>query len=888
MPSARRQEIEALFEAALDRPRDARTQWLAGACAGDAELLAEVAALLAAHERTAGLLEAPLPAGPVVPSELGRNERIGPYRIVRTLGRGGMGLVFLAERADGQYRQQVAIKVILGGADALELQQRFQRERQILAALTHPNIARLLDGGLTEGGRPYLVMEYVEGEPIDAYCDRRHLGIDQRLRLFTAVARAVHHAHRSLVVHRDLKPSNILVTPDGQPKLLDFGIAKLLDPASLGVTAPQTRSELRLMTPEYASPEQIRGQPVTTAADVYALGVILYELLAGRRPFRFDGLAPGEAERIVLEADPPRPSTAFQAVRAATDPAIAQAARARADGPDRLAKRLRGDLDRIALMALRKEPDRRYASAEQMAEDVFRHLDGEPVLAHTDSRLYRMGKFVSRHRGETVAAALALLALVAGAVIAASQATLARRERDRAEAALVRAEDALDRSEAVTSFLIGLFEANSPDEARGDTITAGELLRRGQQRVTALAGQPIAQAAMLGAVGRVHESLGRYDDALDLYHRASALLRGEYGEEHADVATLLKDIGSVRRRLGAYVEADSLYRRALAIEERLLGDGNPTVAATLFALARVSTDRGELETGEAFYRRSLGIRRAVLGEMHPLTPTTMIAVAAVRRRLGDYDAAESLLREALDLRRRIFAGDHPDIAESMLRLASLLMENRGRLDEAETLFRDALAMQRRVLGDRHAGLVPAMHNLGSLLDQRGDHAAAEPFYRESLALRTAVLGPDHPLTGESQGHLAQHLFRTDRLDAAEAMFRASAATFARAVGPDHPTVAGSLFGVAEVRLQRGDLAGAERIMRDVLSIRERAFGPDQTLVGTTLARLAEIRRRAGDPAEAETLLRRAHAILLDRYGPAHRETEAVAAALRALPGPPSS
>ncbi|MGH7466713.1 MAG: serine/threonine protein kinase, partial [Longimicrobiales bacterium] len=503
--SATRQRIEEIFEAALELPREQRSVWLASACSGDLELLGEVIALLEAHERTDGILERD-PAHIVHQLEVESDEgrRIGPYRIAHELGRGGMGVVYLALREDGQFRHRVALKLLRGSADADELYRRFLAERQILASLQHPNISQLLDGGVGDGRLPYLVMEYVEGVPITEYCDRHRLTLTARVRLFLEVCDAVHHAHKNLILHRDLKPSNILVTSTGQVKLLDFGIAKLLNPVLGGVEQPITRTDQRVLTPEYASPEQIRGDPLSTASDVYALGVVLYQLIAGQLPYKLTTRSAQELTDLICVREPERPSTVV--ARAAS----AAGAAARDLTAQRWQRALRGDLDAIAMMALRKEPARRYGSAELLAQDMARFLDGLPVLAQRGSRRYRMGKFLRRHRIEAVAAMFVTASLLTGAGLTLWQASVARSERDRASTALAESEQALAQSNRISAFLTSLFEANDPTRALGGEVTASELLRRGSRQVDQLEDQPIVQATMFDVLGRVHRSLGEY------------------------------------------------------------------------------------------------------------------------------------------------------------------------------------------------------------------------------------------------------------------------------------------------------------------------------------------------------------------------------------------
>ncbi len=473
--------VAAILDEVLELPPAEQAGYLELACGGDPGLRSDVEALLAADASSGEFLEVPAAEyltsvfGAALPGAGGgiaAGTRIGSFRVVRELAHGGMGEVYLAQRADGQFEQQVALKLVRSGMDSAEVHRRFLAERQILARLHHPHIAGLLDGGLTAEGRPWFAMEYIAGAQLKAWCDSRGMGIPERLRLFADVCEAVRYAHQSLVVHRDLKPSNILVTDDGEVKLLDFGIAKLLesgpdgDGRGDGGAEPATRTELRALTPEYAAPEQLRGEPVTTATDVYALGAILYELLTGRRPHQFPRRSPAEIERIVCDIDPDPP-------------------------------RLGGELDAILLRALQKEPARRYPSAEALLEDLRRWRDGLPVRARPDSALYRVRKFVRRHRLGVVAGGALVLSLIGGLAATLHQARAKTREAAKAR--------------EVTDFVVNLFQVADPAESRGREVSAGELLARGVRRVdSALGRQPEVQEELLGVLGRIHRELGLY------------------------------------------------------------------------------------------------------------------------------------------------------------------------------------------------------------------------------------------------------------------------------------------------------------------------------------------------------------------------------------------
>ncbi|MEM6646876.1 MAG: serine/threonine-protein kinase, partial [Bacteroidota bacterium] len=552
--------LNALFDAACEQPTDEREAYVRRASAGDEALFEAVMGLLREDESTAQLLDgvvfdtqALLAASPQ------EGDRVGPYRLVRHLGTGGMGTVYLAERADGHFEQQVAVKVIRQGFGSDQTRQRFHHERQILARLQHPHIARLLDGGVTERGQSYLVMEYVAGEPIDAYCDARQLSIDDRLALFGDVCKAVLYAHSQLVIHRDLKPSNILVTPDGQVKLLDFGVAKLLDDEADGLMLTQGAAP---MTPAYASPEQVRGEPVGTSTDIYSLGVVLYELLAGHRPYLLNERSAADVARVICHEQPVRPSTAIR-TRAADATATASLSEARRTAPERLQRRLHGDLDMISLMALRKEPSRRYASVEALADDVQRHLAGLPVRAQRDTLRYRAGKFVRRHR-LGVAVSILIPLLMGFYTVQLVQ------ERNRAEAERARATLEAEKAQTVSSFLEALFSASNPfsdrqdQAARGPDVTALELLERGASQVEAdLAHQPEVQVRMMLVLGNAFQGLGAYGDAEAQLKRALERSRANAEAAPMQIVESATELASLYWELGRYDASEALHKESV-------------------------------------------------------------------------------------------------------------------------------------------------------------------------------------------------------------------------------------------------------------------------------------------------------------------------------------
>ncbi|HEX6861580.1 MAG TPA: serine/threonine-protein kinase, partial [Thermoanaerobaculia bacterium] len=666
------------FERALGLNPWERAAFLAEISAADPALRDEVAALLGWHERAEGFLESP----PGLP-EAAAPAAVGPYRLVELLGEGGMGRVYLAVRADDAYRKKVAVKILGAGPARPDLVARFRAERQILAQLDHPGIARLLDGGATEDGHPYLVMEAVDGIPLDRYCDEHRLPVEERLRLFLRVCAAVRFAHQNLVVHRDLKPGNILVTGEGEPKLLDFGIAKLLGPESFDLTMLPTEPGLAPLTPRYASPEQVSGGPITALSDVYSLGVLLYELLTGRRPYGGDTSRLDEVVRAICEAEPPLPSQTAE--RPAEGASAEDLAARRGSDPRLLKRRLEGDLDNVLRKALHKEPERRYSSVEQMAGDLESHLSGRPVSARPDTFFYRTGKFLGRHRLASAAAAAFGLFLAGFLAVLLLQ----RRELLENQRRLVAQRD---RAEAVSGLLAGVFSTPDPTRSRGETVTARELLDRGAERIERdLARQPEARADLLATMGRSYKNLGLYPEARALLVRSLAERRRLGGAEAT--AESLHELAEVASLEGRYGPAEAWEREALALRLRIYGPDDERVVESRARLARILELSGRFAAAEAEYGRAVTAAREHAGR--GALAGALDRFAGLKARRGETEAAEALFREALALGRQEWGELHPELALTKNNLA-LLLESRGRLAEAETLFLEAERDQRRL------------------------------------------------------------------------------------------------------------------------------------------------------------------------------------------------
>jgi serine/threonine-protein kinase len=740
---------------------------------------------------------------------------------VRQLGQGGTARVYLAERDDGQFTQRVALKLLRPGHDSEVDQGRFRAERQILASLSHPNIARLLDGGVSDDGLPYLVMELIDGEPIDRYCETRALPVRARLEMFATVCEATQYAHRNLVVHRDLKPSNILVTSDGEVKLLDFGLAKLLERRPDDTASPLTSQHW--MTPEYAAPEQVRSESATTQTDVYQLGVVLYELLTGALPFGRRQQSSWDLAQAILEREPALPSS----VSAHGDV-------------------LRGDLDAIVLNAMRKEPEQRYASVEALRDDIQRHLTGMPVQARHGNAGYRALKVVRRHRWSVAAVAMLLVLLTGYAV------TLTVNAR-RMRATLARVEQEKTKAEGSTQFLVGLFSENIPGFGPRDTLTAQQLLARGERQADALSDQPLAHAQMLSVLGTIHNNMSGFDRAQALLERALALRRAALGEEHVDVAESMYQLGVLARRRGDNDRARELLSRAVEIQRRVLGEDHPAVAETRYRLSQLSDVIDDLV---AAHRGALATSKRVYGPEHPIVAEDMMRVATVLRGKGLLDDAEVLLRESLAMRRRVAGHDQRSIARHLQQLA-IVLKHKGSLAEAEQLHRTQLATMESLVGPAHPELAGALRGLGEVLILRREYDEAERLARRDVAIHERSFGEQHVRRAESYAVLSWVLQARGKLQEAEPLRRRELAIRRSTYGVDNLHLAGSMHNLATLLLDMRKYGEAERLLLEARSIRERHLGTESASAATILTGLARLARERGDFNAADSLLMRA-------------------------------
>ena len=831
-------ELAPLFDQASTLDDGERAHFVTGI--DDPELRTALSALLAGAQaestldgdsgRYAASLLDPLPGL--------EGRHLGAWRVGEAIGRGGMASVFAATRADGAFEQRVAIKVLRHGLHDAYERERFLRERALLARLEHPDIARVLDGGLTDEGVPWFALEYVDGEPVTRHCDAQQLDIDARLQLFLRLCAAVDHAHRNLIVHRDLKPSNVLVTRDGAPRLLDFGIAKLLDS---GARDDETQTTLRRLTPAYAAPEQVDGGSVTTATDVYALGVLLHELLTGTRPQRREDGSLRTPSSLVA-------GTAASAIGAA-----------RATTPPALRRRVAGELDLILARALATDPAQRYAGAAAFADDIERQRSGRPVHARPDARAYRLRKFIGRHRRGFGVAAVLLLSLLAGLATTLWQARTARNEANRADAA--------------RDFVLSLFQGVTPDEARGRDVSARELLDRGATRLAeTLHEQPKLHAELASQLAAAYRQLGGYQRSVELAEQARDAARGDEQRTRA-----LLELGRTRAAQGAFDEAERHLREALAIAsdaqrmevrlrlaeivsergddaalamtEQVLADAraqssSDMIARTLLVQGGIHFRESRLDQAATALSEALRLRRTQRGEEHTLTAQAEHDLGVVVLQQGDAAAAVALFEQALATRRALLGSEHPDVADSQFNLGTALRRH-GDAERGAALIAEAVAMQRKLLGNAHPLVATGLNSLALLAYAQGDSATAITRLDQALIVARAAYGEHHPAVVAMLNNLAAMQRGAGRYDDAEATARDAVARASAGPGKEHYLTGVARLGLGSVLAERGELAAALLELRAAQALLAQALGAEHQDALLAQAALADALREDG-------------------------------------------
>ena len=810
MDSTRWQKVQSLFHEAADMPPAEQRVFLETRCGDDSALVSEVLILLEEDARGGSLLDSDVAE---VASQIfsdpssGRLpfKEFGPYRIKRALGEGGMGVVYLAERED--LGNEVAIKILRDAWVSPARRERFNVEQRTLAQLNHPSIARLYDADTSPDGTPFFVMEYVEGVPLTDFCRTMRCTIPERLRLFRAVCEAVLYAHQHAVIHRDLKPSNILVKQDGSIRLLDFGIAKHLE--NLGELVDQTVTGLRLMTPAYAAPEQIRGEQVGIHSDVYSLGVVLYELLAGRLPFDLSSCTPAQAEKVLTEQEAAKPS----------DAAAKSAASAEANGSAVSASRAAwADLDVLCLTAMHKDPQRRYQSVEALIRDVDHYLHGEPLEARPDTWHYALGKFVRRH-WQLVSTAAAVFTLLVGLVVFYT----VRLARARNAAVMQAA-----RTQRIQRFMLNLFQGGDPSAGPADDLRVVTLLDRGVQEARSLDAEPAVQAELFETLGGIYQKLGKLEQADALMESALAKREALYGPDSTETAKGLLALGSLRDAEARYGDAERLIRQALDRDRRHLPANDPAVAKAMLALGGVLEDRGA------------------------------------------YDQSIAILEQTVQLYSA--PGSSPaDLADSLYELGNAQFYA-GHYEKSEETNQRALAIYKQIYGERHPRVADVLINLGAIRLDTGHYRDAEQYDREALDIVQAWYGKDNPETATDLTILARSLVYQKRYDEASDLLQQSLAIKERTFGKVHPSVASTLNELGSVALQEGKYDAAEQYFERMADIYRTEYGEQHYLYATALSNLASVYTAQRQWTRAERLYRQAIPIYLESQSPTHINT----------------
>lgn len=852
MTPERYKRVKEIFQAAVEQEPALQASMIVEACGGDDVLLREVQSLLACQDAAENFIEkSAFEVGARLISKDGfeslEGRLIGQYKLLGEIGQGGMGVVYRGARADEQYEKIVAVKLLRRGLDTEEMRRRFAHERQILAKIDHPNIARLIDAGTTEDGWPYLVMDYVEGVVITRYCDEHRLSTSARLKLFLSVCSAVAYAHQNLVIHRDIKPANVLVTAEGIPKLLDFGIAKLLNTET--DEQGSTVTQLGAMTPEYASPEQVRCEQVTTATDVYSLGVLLYELLTGHRPYRIKSRRPDEIVRVICEKEPTRPSLAATSTEVISSDGNGQGrtitpeevSRSRDVSPERLKRSLSGDLDNIVLMALRKEPQRRYASVAQLTDDIQRHIDGLPVAARVDTIWYRSSKFVKRHKVGVAAAAVVLIALAAGLSVALWQARVAAKQRDQAQIQQAKAEH-------INAFMQEMLSSADPAR-KGRDVRVAEVLDEATLSMEArLADQPAVLTEVRRTIGNTYRSLGLYDKAEPQLRAAFEMNKKLFGERNPATVKSMSDLAYLLRFKGNWKESDALFRRSLEIQRETNPEGSREMAETLILFAETLLQQGQTKSSEPFAQQALEMSNKFLGEQNEIGARALNSLGLIRDYEGNLNGAELNYRKAIEIHRRLPGRPRFELAATLMNLGTNL-STQGKYDDSERAMVESVQIFRDVLGDSHALYGMSLVHLGRLNFLKTDYAKAEKVTRQAIAIQERSLPKGHFDFSQSYSMLGVVLTRAGKAKEAEPYLRQSIEIRKKSLPTGHWLIANTISCLGECMTAQRRYEEAEPMLKEGYEGLKTALGEKHPRTGEAIQRLVQFYEATKNSAE---------------------------------------
>src|SRR5450432_2173694 len=840
MDRVRWQRIQNIFHDAADQPEGKRKAFVESTCGDDAELAREVLAMLDQDASGHSLLDRNL--ADVAHETLSQSappslilKEIGPYRILRLLGEGGMGVVYLAERSD--LGTQVAVKVLRDAWLSPARRERFATEQRTLAQLNHPSIARIYDADILDDGTPWFVMEYVDGSPLTSYCRKLDCSVKQRLQLFRSVCEAVQHAHSHAVIHRDLKPSNILVKNDGSVRLLDFGIAKQLE--SLDFAVDQTMTGLRMMTPAYASPEQVRGERVGISTDVYSLGVILYELLTGQLPFDLSGLTPAEAATVITEHESGKPSAALKRNAGAADFRFLS-----------LGKTAWADLDGLCLNALHKDPSRRYASVEALIRDIDHYLNGEPLEARPDAWQYRIVKFSRRNQRAVAATAISVF-LIVGLVVFFTLRVAKARDAALAEAA---------RTQRIQQFMINLFQGGDAAAGPSESLRVITVVDRGVQQAKNLSRDPKVQAELYENLGSIYQKLGKFDEADGLLLSALDRRKSLFGADSPEVAESLTVLGLLRSDQAHLEEAERFVRDGLEMARRHLPPNHPALAKANIAYGKVLAQRGFYDRAIAALNEAVRIQSAP-GVAPADLATSLSTLADAHYSAGHYDICRSLYTRVLEMHRQIYDGNHPLIADDLGSLAAV-QRDLGFYAEAEQLDRQALDIVQSYYGHDHPQTAGRLTALAESLTYQNKYEEAVAALEQALAIQERVYGPAHPSVAETVNELGNVASMRDHLDEAEARFRRAAEIYRAVYGDHHYLVAIALSNVAGIAMDKKDYPRAEKLFRDVIRRYNETLPADNVNTGIALVKLGRTLLREKKFKDAEVDTRAGYEILI--------------------------
>lgn len=833
-------KLEELFSKALELDKNERLLFLEKSCGDDKNLLKEVISLLNEDEKIHPLLDKK--ASELINAEEKLNftgQQIGNYKIIEEIASGGMGTVFLAERCDGVFEQKVALKIIKPGLSTIPIIRRFQHERQILANLQHPNIAKLFDGGVTDDKRPFFTMEYVDGIPLDDYCDQQKLNIEKRLKLFIKVCETVQYAHNNLVIHRDLKPSNILIQKDGTIKLLDFGISKVLSAESENHDMPTiTQAEINLLTPEYSSPEQIKNINISVSTDVYSLGLILYKLLSGKSAHEFKTRTFNEFEKVICETNISKPST----VIFNSDNKIFEN---RKIHQQKLRKTLNGDLDNICLMALRKEPERRYASVEMFAYDIQRYLDNLPILARKESFGYSAKKFIIRHK-TAVIANIALFFIVNGLILFYTIQLKEQRDKANLEA---------KKAEQVASFLQDLFLVADPNESKGETITARELLDRGASKLLIGLDEDIEiKSQLLNTIGKVYTNLGLFTSAEEIFTEIKENTYLEAIDKETYIETLI-NLGKTYGFNGKYDLAGDILIKAKNEGEKFLPERHVLIGDLYNSLGIHFYHTAVFDSASKYYKKAEQNFIANYGSESRQLATILYNFGVIEFEKGNLQISDSLYRKSLEMYIKIKGEIDAETAMVQNELASVLRHS-GKFDEAEKLYKKALETRLKIWGNNHPDVAHTLNHLSRLYYNQEEFEKAEPLVRKSLSIRENLYDETHPEVSASKSSLAGTLMGLKNYEEAEKLYRSAYNASMKKFGKSHPYTPALLSNVGTALMEQKKYNEAEKTMLEALRMFEKLTSYRPSYRAGRILALADLYNRTSRYSEAEVLLRK--------------------------------